>query len=883
MALSTLRKHQKKLLAILAVLAMIAFSFDIVIQTFQPSRVPRMRPIARVYGDLIYPQHIEALRQERAIANRFLALAWSAVGDTFALRVWDSEFFGPIDRDAILEAFALAREADRLGITYTDEMVTDFIVQITGGRLTQEQFRGVVSRLGVSQYTLYAALKNQLRIRLVEGLYYGRSRRLANRNRVTPYDAWLLYRQVNEQVKFEAIPVPVEAFAELVEEPSEADLRALYEKYRDRIPLPDQPEPGFRKPPRVHLQYASISVEKLVAELEKTVTDEEIKRYYEENKELYRIDEPEPEPETQPQTEETTDAEGPGQKPSEQESEKEAAQQQQQTKPASEGGKRKASATEKKQPEGRTKPQQSEPGEARSTDGDKPDAAPPAQTGKKQEARQQSGASGDGPRAAPSDQQSGQKRDDGSDKPKSEDRNSTGSVRVPRRDIALANIVAQRDPKAAKAKQQARPKVEPKPHSDERTTPDKPSGSQSSGEPENRSDGRDSDRQRADSSSGSDRSQGASTDGTADQKGEDGSKRDAGSAGTAAEAEGDSQQEKPARYQPLSEVKDAIRRILAERKAEQEAQRRLEQLAQKVREYVIEKYLPAREAYERAGGQETGKPFVPPPFPDLKPVAEELGLALHEIPELSFLNVSEVGPLRDAREVVGGVPSGAGFEQLFVPDAEGQAGGQAEVLEVRILRDLRDTYYAVWIRQRWDAETPPFEQIRDQVELAYRIQKARPLAEKRARELADELRRAGGDVKKVLAENEGLTSLSAGPMSLWRRRLGLFGPQGIEPVEIPGIEYPGDELRRTLLALEPTQVAVAPDAPVRTYYVLVVQEKVAAKLEDFAREMLLYLELAQRMQDERWVRARKEALWRPGVIELLDEGAPPEIPAQARL
>jgi len=137
-------------------------------------------------------------------------------------------------------------------------------------------------------------------------------------------------------------------------------------------------------------------------------------------------------------------------------------------------------------------------------------------------------------------------------------------------------------------------------------------------------------------------------------------------------------------------------------------------------------------------------------------------------------------------------------------------------------------------------------------------------------------------VKKLTAENEGLDSFSAGPMTLWRRRLGMFGPQGIEPVEIPNIDHPGDALRETLLALDPNQVAVAPDAPQLTYYVLVVREKDPAKLEDFGREMLLYLELAQRVQDRQWVRARKRALWRPGVIELLDQPATEELGAEAQ-
>ena len=835
MALSTLRKHQKKLLAILAVLAMIAFSFDIVIQNFQPTRVARFDPIARVYGQEIYPQHVDLLRQERAIANRFLALAWSAIGDTFALRIWDSEFFGATDRDAILEAIALMHEADRLGITYTDEMVTDFIVQITGGRLTTEHFRRIVTRLGISQYTLYAALKNQLRIRLVEGLYYGRSRRLANRNRVTPLDAWSLYRRVNEQVTFEAVPVPVEQFADMVDAPTDGELRALYDKYKDQIPVPDQPEPGFRRPPRVHLQYASIGVDNLVAELEKSVTEEEIRRYYEENKELYRIDEPEEETEGQ--------QEAPEQEPAAQDQpsdSKSASDKEQPGEPEKDG--------QSPEPKPQQKPAKRPDSDRKSSsDGQtQPEKPSTASSGQGQ-------ANREGSPGSPSKKEQPEQERQQEEQPTKKDQSSLLRARA----TTLANVAQQA---AASPASENQPKAGP----DKKKT-------------DEGADRKDAQSEKPTQAS----SEAAGADQENNETAEDGKEPEANQDQESGD-ESAQEEEPPARYQPLDEVKDAIRRILAERKAEQEAQRRLEELAQKVREYVIEKYLPAREEFERAGGEESGRKFSPPPFPDLKPLAEKLGLELQEIDELSFLNVDAVGPLRDAREVVGGIPSGAAFDELFVPDPDGEATGQAEILEVRILRDLRGTYYAVWIRERKDAETPPFEKIRDEVELAYRIEKARPLAEKRAKELAAELRRAGGDVKKLVSENEGLTTISAGPMTLWRRRLGMFGPQGIEPVEIPGIRYAGNRLRQTLLELEPTQVAVAPDAPVRTYYVLVVKEKVAAKLEDFAREMLLYLELAQRMHDQQWVRARRAALWRPGVIELLDEQPASQVPADAQ-
>ncbi len=942
MALKTLRKHQKKLLAILAVLAMIAFSFDVVIQALTPERRRRFQPIARVYGEEVYPTDLERVRQERAIANRFLALAWSVTGQRLQLGMWGSEFFGGLDRDELLEALALQHEADRLGISFTDEMVTDFIYQITGGQLTPKQFQGIVRQLGVSQYTVYAALKRQLRLRLVESLYYGRARQLADYSRVTPLDAWQLFRRINERVRFDAIPVPVREFVSLVESPSEQELRQFYEQHKDRIPVPDSPDPGFRRPPRVRLQYAAIDVDDLVDEMMAKVTEEQIRKYYEENKELYRIDTGEggataegdeegdkterpdadeaapggAQPEKRPETDSSgSAADRQGDKaekaPSDSSQTEGARAKKQRSK--QEGATRNKGTV--KQPgegdKGRSEPPSKAAGqraERESGQIGEPDGEPAEKKGKKESGAAPKGADGEtdsqtgqvGPVPGAVVLDSGGQRSDGSfltgrgasllalrtpqsvtDAGGQERRREAGSAEQAASDAGATQPAGGRSGGAARTDKQG-PRADAKAGESKQSAggQGRPTASVAADRPDVTGD--ETGRERAGAGQNKDEkgeqgekaeqaSKPASSEGPVQKATGEGSQQ----ADQAEQKEGEAavkkeQKEEEPKYRPLEEVADSIRRILAEQAAEREAQARLEKLARVVREYVVSEYLPARQKFDLAGGEKEGRAFEPPPFPDLQPIAKELGIRLGDTGQISYLDLDRLGSLAEAREVVGGAPQGPPFEELFIPrPGTGRFSG-AELLEVRFLRDLQGTYYAVWIRDRWPEETPPFDEIRSEVEQAYRMVQARTLAKQRADELADELRRAGGDVQKLVAENAGLEVMSAGPMTLWRRSLALFGGGAIEPVEIPGIEYPGDELRQALLDMPINEPGVQPDAPIRTYYVLVVRERAPAKVDDFVPQMALYLQLAQQKRNREWTRRRRNDLWREGVIELLE-------------
>ena len=99
--------------------------------------------------------------------------------------------------------------------------------------------------------------------------------------------------RINERIALQATPIAAADFVKEVPDPSEAELLAFYEQYKNNVPglvhmvlgaqLP-APDPGFMQPRRVKLNYILGDVNSWRDEYRDSITDEEIADYYERNK-----------------------------------------------------------------------------------------------------------------------------------------------------------------------------------------------------------------------------------------------------------------------------------------------------------------------------------------------------------------------------------------------------------------------------------------------------------------------------------------------------------------------------------------------------------------------------------------------------------------------
>jgi hypothetical protein len=98
---------------------------------------------------------------------------------------------------------------------------------------------------------------------------------------VTPGSLWQNYLRLNQSARVEAYPVLTREFVKQVKEtPSDAELRALYEAGAGNFPMPDSPEPGFRRRYQANIEYVSGSWNKMIEVEKGKITEEALKAEY---------------------------------------------------------------------------------------------------------------------------------------------------------------------------------------------------------------------------------------------------------------------------------------------------------------------------------------------------------------------------------------------------------------------------------------------------------------------------------------------------------------------------------------------------------------------------------------------------------------------------
>ena len=190
----------------------------------------------------------------------------------------------------------LNREADELGIQVTDQAAMAFLKDAAGkdfdGKelLTQKVYRdsikGTVAYFaGATEGSIIEAIRHEMRARQAAMILIGGSR-------MTPEDVWDIHRKLNTRQTAQFAELPVKDFVDESSQPTEAELKDVFETYKGNLPNTTAPNPtvvakleegrpGLYLPRRVRLAY----VEPALEEIEKQageVTEEEIQNRYKE-------------------------------------------------------------------------------------------------------------------------------------------------------------------------------------------------------------------------------------------------------------------------------------------------------------------------------------------------------------------------------------------------------------------------------------------------------------------------------------------------------------------------------------------------------------------------------------------------------------------------
>ncbi len=282
MPFEVFRRHQRKLLAIFAILAMFGFVVsDSLPKLLNPSYGGRDQPVVTLYGKTVYRSALNEMLEQRTLANAFVSEIPLRDERGNLMRFPSRNPFGGLKDREIVDALILQHEADRLGIPGGPQVGKQFLERITNDRMSRDLFEALLSRISnrVSGEQLLAYIANQVRLNKVRGLI--------DPPLVTPYDVFRSYRDENERVSAKVVEVSVEKFLATVPEPSAEAIQAKYEKYKDFLADPASETPGFMAPRRIRVEVLSIDGNALARSIKDKLTESELRSAYENRKSEY--------------------------------------------------------------------------------------------------------------------------------------------------------------------------------------------------------------------------------------------------------------------------------------------------------------------------------------------------------------------------------------------------------------------------------------------------------------------------------------------------------------------------------------------------------------------------------------------------------------------
>jgi hypothetical protein len=297
------RKYQKTLLVVAGVILMFVFVIGDSLVAYLGGRPPGSGDVNRDAaavavtwnGGKLTNQELDQLVMRRRIVNSFLQGVHDAgVRSSILAGIEPRELRvqpigGQQTERSVVTTQLFADAARDAGIRVSDEAIVAYLDELGRNRVSREEMRAMLQQAGGGrippQYMMDA-----LREELLAHSYLA-SHLFAFRT-VTPqqgYEDWL---RVNDRVVVEAAAVPAESFVVDVPDPTDAELKAFFDEHKEREPQPDligqmelpSPIPGFRIPRKIDVQYIQAEYDPFLANVENEITEEEITKYYEENK-----------------------------------------------------------------------------------------------------------------------------------------------------------------------------------------------------------------------------------------------------------------------------------------------------------------------------------------------------------------------------------------------------------------------------------------------------------------------------------------------------------------------------------------------------------------------------------------------------------------------
>lgn len=305
------RKYQKAFLVVAGVVLMFVFVLGDPLSQYLrshstgpggPARSPNAVAVKWNDGQLTNAE-LGQLVVQRLVVNNFLRTvegvgiqsAQEAGAEPQPLRV--ARLLGPenaqqgVEQD-VVRTHLMAESARKAGMAISDPYILEYLTQLGRGYVSVDTIRQILSSMQVGgrqtsiDFVLDALRQEMLARNFLASYSYALETEL-------PEDRWRDWLRVNDRVTVEAVALPAESFLLDVKDPTDEELLTFFNEYKDREPRPDtnwgielpSPDPAFRVPQKVAVQYVMADYNQYLAKVEEQVTDAEIEKFYADNKE----------------------------------------------------------------------------------------------------------------------------------------------------------------------------------------------------------------------------------------------------------------------------------------------------------------------------------------------------------------------------------------------------------------------------------------------------------------------------------------------------------------------------------------------------------------------------------------------------------------------
>ena len=292
------RKHQKVLLAVAGVGLMLVFVIGDPLLKWFGGGSDRNRVVVRWDGREIRESKLRGLVSERrTLVDFFEQCQRTAILKDRTVRLPAAILSSreEVTLESTAQVHLLADKARKLDVVITDDLIESYLKQVTANKLSTADYKNALDKLRLSKGRLFDILRTEMLADTVEKLFF------SGMQSSTPGEHLHYFSRVTRQVKAEIITIRADEqrFLEQVKEPTAAELKKYFEKYKELLPATEQrngtellsPTPGFKRPQRVNVAYLRADLQDFADAVE--IPDKKFEEYYEKNKDReFRVTEP---------------------------------------------------------------------------------------------------------------------------------------------------------------------------------------------------------------------------------------------------------------------------------------------------------------------------------------------------------------------------------------------------------------------------------------------------------------------------------------------------------------------------------------------------------------------------------------------------------------